>query len=85
MVKKNHEKKDLKMIAFNISKIKTRLPNLISKVEAGEEIIIEKSGEPIARIIPFRKKGKRKLGLEKGRIWMSDDFTDPLPQDILKS
>jgi hypothetical protein len=30
-----------------------------------------------------KKKGKRILGKEKGKIWISDDFTDPLPQEIL--
>jgi hypothetical protein len=29
------------------------------------------------------KKGKRILGKDKGKIWISDDFTDPLPQEIL--
>jgi hypothetical protein len=29
------------------------------------------------------KKGKRILGKDKGKRWISDDFTDPLPQEIL--
>ncbi len=72
------------MTTLNILKIQEQFPGLLSKVESGEEIILEKSGEPVAKIIPWGKKGKRKLGLEKGKIWMSDDFTDPLPQDILE-
>ena len=70
------------MTTLNILKIQEQYPGILSMVESGEEIILEKSGEPVAKIIPLGKKGKRKLGLEKGKIWMSDDFTDPLPQDI---
>jgi len=29
------------------------------------------------------KKGKRILGKERGKIWMSDDFDEPLPEEIL--
>ena len=71
------------MIAVNISGINEQFPQLLRKVEAGEEIILEKLGKPIAKIIPFHQEGKRTLGKEKGKVWMSDDFTDPLPADIL--
>lgn len=71
------------MIAVNISRINEQFPQLLRKVEAGEEIILEKFGKPIAKIIPFHKEGKRTLGKEKGKVWMSDDFTDPLPAGIL--
>ncbi len=67
---------------LNISKIEEALPQIITKVEAGEEVLLEKSGEPFAKIIPIRKKGKRTLGTERGKIWMSDDFMDPLPENI---
>ncbi|MBW8003865.1 MAG: type II toxin-antitoxin system Phd/YefM family antitoxin [Planctomycetes bacterium] len=73
------------MIALNISEIQSQFPNILNKVEAGEEIILEKEGKPIAKIVPLApKRGKRILGQEKGRVWMSDDFNDPLPEDILK-
>ncbi|MGE5342068.1 MAG: type II toxin-antitoxin system Phd/YefM family antitoxin [Candidatus Omnitrophota bacterium] len=71
------------MVSYNIATIEAQLPKLAHSVEAGEEIILKKSGEPIAKIIPYRKKGKRKLGREKGKIWMSDDFTESLPAEIL--
>ena len=72
------------MTTLSILKIPEQFPGLLSMVESGEEIILEKSGESVAKIVPWGKKGKRKLGLEKGKIWMSDDFTDPLPQNILE-
>jgi len=72
------------MTSLNISEIKRQLPDFLSRVESGEEIILEKSGKAIARIVPIKaKKKRRKLGQEKGKIWMSEDFNDPLPRDIL--
>jgi hypothetical protein len=54
-----------------------------AKKEALEflEFLVQKS-KPVKKKTD-RKKGKRILGKEKGKIWISDDFTDPLPQEIL--
>jgi len=39
---------------------------------------------PIARLIPFEEKPKRRLaGSGKGRIEVADDFDAPLPESIL--
>jgi len=46
------------------------------------QMINTRKSKPIAKIVPL-KKGKRTLGKEKGKIWMSDDFNDPLPEDLL--
>ncbi len=73
------------MVALSISNLEKQFPDLLRMVQAGEEIILEKAGKPIAKIIPFTKqKKKRVLGKEKGKIWMSDDFTAPLPPEMLE-
>ena len=70
------------MKSLSISDMKQQFPDFISRVESGEEIILKKSGKAIARIIPIKeKRKKRKLGREKGKIWMSEDFTDPIDLD----
>ena len=71
------------MASLDIVEINKQFPDLLNRVEAGEEVIIEKSGKPIAKIVPIQKKRKRELGKERGRIWMSKDFNDPLPKEIL--
>jgi prevent-host-death family protein len=71
------------MTSVSIEKVQEQFPAFLSKVEAGEEIILEKAGEPIARVVPIKKREKRILGKERGKIWMSDDFDEPLPGDIL--
>ncbi len=72
------------MDPINIHEAKTQLSKLIEAVEAGEEVIIARAGRPVARLVPFMPvRPQRKPGLMKGQIWISDDFNDPLPDDIL--
>jgi prevent-host-death family protein len=69
----------------NIHEAKTQLSKLIVKVASGEEIIIAKSGNPVARLIRYtEKKSVRKPGSAKGLITIHDDFDDPLPEEILR-
>ena len=65
------------MQIFNIHEAKTNLSKLIAKTEAGEEVIIAKAGKPVAKLVSHKVKLKpRKLGLLKGKIWVSPDFDD---------
>jgi prevent-host-death family protein len=68
------------MRMVNIHSAKTHLSRLIAEVAAGEEIIIAKAGEPMARLLPLEP---RRPGLMKGKIWIADDFDDPLPGEIM--
>ncbi len=72
------------MNPINIHEAKTQLSKLIEAVEAGEEVIIARAGKPVARLVPYiAPKPVRRPGLLKGKIRISDDFDDPLPQDLL--
>jgi len=73
------------MVAMvNIHEAKTHLSKLLQRVIAGEEIVIAKSGKPVARIVPFEQEPKpRTPGSAKGKIWIAPDFNDPLPDEIL--
>lgn len=67
------------VIEVNVHEAKTQLSRLLKKVEEGEEVIIARSGEPIARIISFEgRKQKRVLGEDAGKVWISEDFDDPV-------
>jgi len=72
------------MIAINFDNLIHKLPDLKKIMADGEEIILEDSGHPIAKIIPFNQPQKRKLGGEAGKILISDDFNAPLPDELLK-
>ena len=65
----------------NIHEAKTHLSRLLQKVAEGEEVIISRAGVPVAKLIPAGPKdGKRPLGIDLGRIWISDDFDAPMPE-----
>jgi prevent-host-death family protein len=69
----------------NLYEAKTKLSELVDRAAAGEEIVIAKSGKPLARLVslPDRKEPRKPGGL-KGKIWIADDFDDPLPPEIMK-
>jgi len=70
----------------NIHEAKTHFSKLIAKVVAGEEVTIAKAGKVVARLVPAEepKLTRRPLGIDKGKIWMSDDAFDPLTDEELK-
>lgn len=71
-------------ITINIHEAKTHLSKLLQRVIAGEEIVIAKSGKPVARIVPFEQKPVRRVpGSAKGKIWLAPDFDAPLPSEII--
>lgn len=59
---------------------KTKLSQLVEQAENGEEIVLARAGKPVARIVPIRRKARRKLGQWKGKVRMSEDFDAPLPE-----
>jgi prevent-host-death family protein len=73
------------MIEVNIHEAKTHLSRLLARVADGEEVIIARSGEPVARIVPIeRKGGKRVLGQDAGRVTIADDFDEPLDPETMR-
>lgn len=72
------------MRSVTIHAAKTHLSSLIEEVRAGEEIIISKGKEPVARLIAFRpRRVERVFGAMKGRITVDDTFFEPLPPEEL--
>ena len=65
---------------------KTQLSKLVERVEAGEEIVITRRGEPAARLVPERQgSGFASLaGVWQGRVKIAEDF-DELPADLADS
>lgn len=67
---------------INIHEAKTQFSKLIARIESGEEIIIAKSGKPVARLVPLDYLEDRKPGIAEGRV--TDAFFEPLPDDELE-
>ncbi len=38
---------------------------------------------PVAKLVPITPPSKRRLGLDRGRFEVPDDFDAPLPDEIL--
>ncbi len=73
-------------VQINIYEAKTTFSKLVKKAIAGEEIIIARSGKPVAKLVPFQKPCRDRVpGLAKGKILISQDFDEPLPDDLLKA
>ncbi len=69
-----------------IHQAKTQLSRLLVRVNAGEEIVIAKAGKPIARLVPFSRPSRNRIGgQDRGRLQIAEDFDAPLPEDILRA
>ena len=63
---------------------KTHLSRLLEKVAAGEEVEITNRGRVVARLVgPARRVPN--FGFDRGRVWIADDFDDPLPVDLQRA
>lgn len=68
----------------NVHEAKTHLSRLLERVERGQEIVIARAGKPVARLVPIEERPPRRrpIGRDKGKVWISDDFDDPLPWQV---
>jgi prevent-host-death family protein len=75
------------MQTVNIHAAKTHLSRLIDAVMEGEEIVIARSGRPVARLVPLQQEampGRRQLGVLGGKLKVPDDFDAPLSEEIMR-
>lgn len=74
------------MQKVNIHEAKTNLSRLVDEVTGGVEIIIAKSGKPVAKLVPIGRGGRvRKPGFLKGKIRIAADFDAPLPSELIEA
>jgi antitoxin (DNA-binding transcriptional repressor) of toxin-antitoxin stability system len=67
----------------DINDAKTILSELVSLALEGNEIIIAEDDKPLARLVPISEsKPVRIAGLNRGEIWTSEDFDEPLPESF---
>lgn len=66
----------------NVHEAKTRLSELLARVERGEEIVIARGGAPIARLVAVGPVPERELGFLAG-LDTPPTFFEPLPEDEL--
>jgi prevent-host-death family protein len=72
------------MAEVNVHEAKTHLSRLLRRVAAGEEIVIQRAGKPVARLVPYTPKATpRILGGDADHVRIADDFDAPLSEDLL--
>jgi prevent-host-death family protein len=73
---------------FNIHDAKTNLSRIIERVEHGEEIIISRAGNPVAKVVPLTRRIDRAgRGSLRGKLvaahdWDSDDVNEAIARDF---
>lgn len=62
---------------------KSQLSKLVDLAEGGEEVIIQRSGRPVARLVPVgrRRPIAEAFGALRGEIELAEDF-DELPGEL---
>lgn len=71
------------MLIVNTHEAKTRLSELLQRVENGEDVLIARAGRPVARLTPVAKVPRRP-GFLASEFRLSDQF-DANDQEIAES
>ena len=73
------------MVEVGVHEAKTTLSDLLRRVAEGEEVVITRSGEPVARLVPVQRRNRRTFGADRGLFEVPEDFDDPLPDDVQRA
>lgn len=66
----------------NIHEAKTQLSKLLEAVGRGEDVVIARNGEPVARLVPYST-ARRVPGAARGRGRLTEAFFEDLPESVL--
>jgi prevent-host-death family protein len=74
------------MTRVGMHEAKTNFSRLVDSARRGEDVIVERSGRPVAKIVPYDEpRGLLALeGIWKGKGHIPDDF-DELPEDLQRA
>ncbi len=73
------------MFVVNVHQAKTQLSRLLARVEAGEEVVIARRGEPVARLVACKPRSKRQPDVLKGKVVIPESFFEPLSEAELRA
>ena len=68
-------------ITVNVQEAKTRLSELLGRVERGEDVVIARAGRPIAHLTPVEPVPHRQFGVMD--LVVTDDFFLDLDEEEL--
>ncbi|HEY9567706.1 MAG TPA: type II toxin-antitoxin system prevent-host-death family antitoxin [Thalassobaculum sp.] len=71
------------MAQVNLYEAKTNLSSLVDRAAAGEEIVIAKNGQPMARLVAMEKpEAPRVPGKVIEVTYIAEDFDEPDPEIV---
>lgn len=69
---------------INIAEAKAQLSSLVLRASRGEEVVICRSGKPVAKLVPITAKTPTRVpGRWKGKGSIAEDFDAELPDHVL--
>jgi prevent-host-death family protein len=73
------------VVKVGMHEAKSQLSKLVELAEGGEEVVIQRSGRPVARLVAMeqRRPVAEAFGTLRGEIELADDF-DELPAEFLE-
>ncbi len=72
------------MDSVNIYQAKTQLSKLVDQAAQGKDVIISRSGKPVARLTALNTPAQRiQFGVLKGKVKTSKDFDAPLSEELM--
>jgi prevent-host-death family protein len=81
------------MTTVSIKEARNRLTALARLVEKGKTVTVTRNGKPVLDLVPHKKKGGldfaageaylRKRGMNQTKLYIAEDFDEPLPEDFL--
>lgn len=71
------------MVKVGMHEAKSQLSRLVELAEQGEEVVIQRSGRPVARLVAVQRRRPvaEAFGALRGEIELADDF-DELPPEF---
>jgi prevent-host-death family protein len=75
------------MTRISVEEIQQNFAAFLQRVEAGETVLIVRTGKPIAELKPVAVPAEalRPFGLCAGEFLVPEDFDAPLPENILNA
>lgn len=65
-------------VHYDVHDAETHLSRIIERVERGEEIVIDRAGIPVARVVPLvRRVNRTAIGSLAGQVDLSGDWDSP--------
>lgn len=65
-------------LVLNVQEAKTRLSELLARVERGEDVLIARAGKPVAHLSAVDAPPPRTFGILE--LTVPDSFFEPLPE-----